>query len=142
MRDKLTEKEMARLAEVGFYKADGSEVKTLGDLLEAIPDGVEVFRYRPEKRWENMSDPTYWLWLEISKDFDEDGDGWWASYERATFSDPDLCLDYKSKELIECLFNLAVAYATAPKEWIDKSDTVYRMLGESVEDYQKRLNGE
>lgn len=140
MRDKLTEKEISRLVEVGFYKADGSVVKTLGDLLEAIPDGVEVFRYRPEKRWENMSDPTYWLWLEISKDFDEDGDGWWVSYERATFSDPDLCLDYKSKELIECLLNLAVAYATAPKEWIDKSNTVYRMLGESMEDYQKRLN--
>ena len=93
-----------------------------------------------------MSDPTYWLWLEIYKDFDgdceDDCNGWRVSYERATFSNPDLCLDYKSKELIECLFNLAVAYATAPKEWIDKSDTVYRMLGESMEDYQKRLNGE
>lgn len=137
MREKLTEKEIARLSEVGFTKADGSAVQTLGDLLETIPDGVEVFRYRPEIRWENMSDPTYWLWLDIRKD-DDEGE-WYVSYERATFSNPNLCLDYKGAELIECLFNLAVAYATAPSEWIDKSNSVYRMLGESEEDYQERL---
>lgn len=27
----------------------------------------------------------------------------------------------------------------APSEWIDKSNSVYRMLGESEEDYQERL---
>lgn len=135
MRDRLTENEIARLKEVGFTKLDGSEVKTLADLLETIPDGVEVFRYRPEERWENMSSPTYWLWLEISKDEDV----WSASYERTKWTNPDLCLDCESKELILCLFDLAMAYATAPKEWIDKSNSVYRMLGESEEDYQARL---
>ena len=138
MREQLIEKEIVRLNEVGFTKADGSAVQTLGDLLETIPDAVEVSRYRPEQRWENMSDPTYWLWLSIDKDDEEKV--WEASYERATFSNPDLCLDYKETELIECLFNLAVAYATAPNEWIDKSNSVYRMLGESEEDYQERLN--
>ena len=137
MKEKLTEKEIARLNEVGFTKADGSAVQTLGDLLETLPDAVEVFRYRPEQRWENMSDPTYWLWLSIDKD-DEEKE-WHVSYERATFSNPNLCLDYKETELIEALFNLAVAYATAPSEWIDKSNSVYRMLGESEEDYQERL---
>lgn len=137
MREKLTEKEIARLGEVRFTKADCSAVLTLGDLLEAIPDAVEVFRYQPEERWENMSDPTYWLWLQIDKDDEEKV--WQASYERATFSNPDLCLDYKNTELIECLFNLAVAFATAPSEWIDKSNSVYRMLGESEEDYRERL---
>lgn len=44
-----------------------------------------------------------------------------------------------STELIEALFNLAVSYATAPNEWIDKSNSVYRMLGESENDYQERL---
>ena len=137
MREQLTEKEIARLNEVGFTKADGLAVQTLGDLLETIPDAVEVFRYRPQQRWENMSDPTYWLWLSIDKDDEEKV--WQASYERATFSNPNLCLDYKETELIEALFNLAVAYATAPSEWIDKSNSVYRMLGESEEDYQERL---
>lgn len=126
MREKLTEKEIARLNEVGFTKADGSEVTTLGDLLKTIPSAVEVFRYRPEERWENMSDPTYWLWLHIDKD--DVKKKWRASYERATFSNPDLCLDYRGNELIECLFNLAVAYATAPSEWIDKTNPVYRMF--------------
>lgn len=137
MRDRLTENEIARLNEVGFTKADGSAVQTLGDLLETIPDAVEVFRYRPEQRWENMSAPTYWLGLEIIKD-EEEG-VWEASYERVKFSNPDLCLDYKEAELIECLFNLAVAYATAPSEWIDKNNSIYRMLGESEEDYLERL---
>lgn len=137
MREQLTKKEIARLNEVGFTKADGSAVQTLGDLLETLPDAVEVFRYRPEQRWENMSDPTYWLWLSIDKDDEEKV--WQVSYERATFSNPGLCLDYKGTELIECLFDLAVAYATAPSEWIDKSNSVYRMLGESEEDYQERL---
>ena len=137
MRERLTENEIARLNEVGFAKSDGSAVQTLGDLLETIPDAVEVFRYRPEQRWENMSDPTYWLWLSIDKDDEEKV--WQVSYERATFSNPGLCLDYKGAELIECLFDLAVAYATAPSEWIDKSNSVYRMLGESDEDYQERL---
>lgn len=135
MRERLNETEQRKLAEVGFTKVDGSPVLTLADLLESLPDAVEVFRYRPEQRWENMSDPTYCEWLEICKDEDV----WEASYGNCTFSNPDLCLEYYSKELIEALYNLAVSFATAPKEWIDKSDSIYRMLGESEADYQERL---
>lgn len=135
MRENLNEKERIRLDEIGFGKVNGSPILTLGDLLETLPDAVEVFRYRPEKRWENMSDPTYWLWLQI----DKDEEIWSASYGNASFTNPDLCLAYSGKELIEVLFNLAVAYVTAPSEWIDKSNSVYRMLGECMEDYEQRL---
>lgn len=135
MRERLNESEQRKLAEVGFTKVDGSAVLTLTDLLDALPDAVEVFRYRPEQRWENMSDPTYWEWLEIGKNEYK----WKASYGNSNFTNPYLCLEYYSKELIEALYNLAVAFATAPKEWIDKSGSIYRMLGESEEDYQERL---
>ena len=116
MRTCLTEKEFNRLYEVGFCNNDGSMIGTLDKLLEMIPESIEVYRYRPEERWEGMSHPTYWIYLEISK-----CDGLWkASYGETCFNEPELNLVYEDKELIRCLYLLIVSVMTAPKEWICK----------------------
>ena len=121
MRDKLSNAEIDKLKELGFVKKDNGEVKSLSDLLEALPSVLEIFRYKPEERWENMSSPTYFVHLNIYKTMDDnDNDLWCCSYENMVFRNPDLCLSHEGKELIEVLYNLAVSYMTAPKEWVKK----------------------
>ena len=112
MRTCLTQEEKNRLYELGVYM-----VSTLDELLEIIPESIEVYRYRPEERWEGMSHPTYWIYLEISKT-----DGLWkASYGETCFNEPELELTFEDKELIRCLYLLIESYLTAPSECVCKN---------------------
>ena len=116
MRTCLTDEEKRRLYELGFHNTDGSEVSTLDELLELIPKEIEVYRYRPEDRWEGMSQSTYCINLEINYAFDE----WIVGYGDASFDKPDCVLVFVHRELIRGLYLLVESYMTAPKEWVCK----------------------
>lgn len=130
MKEQLTQEQQGRLFTLGL-----THISTIADLLEVLPPYIDIYRYRPEQRWENMSDPTYEVWLKIEKTLgyeDDDPPMWECRYgDGYGWKNPDMCLSYECEELIDALYELYVAYLTAPDVWVQKERPEYvRHLGE------------
>lgn len=124
MRTTLTPKESTALDYAGF-RINNKPIGTLDHLLFLMPKVIECYRYRPEQRWEDMSDPTYGINLVIEADTDIDDNGneidvWNVYYSEGEWKSPDLSLKARDPELIVALFKVALAYAYAPDVWIKK----------------------
>jgi catechol-2,3-dioxygenase len=121
MRTTLTQSESDALLEAGFHS---KPVKTLDELLDLMPNVIECYRYRPEQRWENMSDPTYGAQLMIEADEhcdenDNEVDTWIMWYDGTS---SELHMEAFDTELIVALYKVALAYAKATDVWIKKGD--------------------